>query len=68
MKIFNKKMNNGMLNSDRRESYPSGLREKPLLLQMSAKFHRKSSENILTEQPSEYGYRKFQERGTANVI
>ncbi len=61
-------MNNGILNSERRDSYPSGIREKPLLFQMSTKSHRKSSESILTEQSSEYGYRKFHERVTANVI
>jgi len=61
-------MNNGILNSERRDSYPSGLRDKPLLFQMSTKSHRKSSESILTEQSSEYGYRKFQDRATTNVI
>lgn len=61
-------MNNGILNSERRDSYPSGLREKPLLFQMSTKTHRKSSESLLTEQSSEYGYRKFQERVTSNVF
>ena len=61
-------MNNGILNSERRDSYPSGLREKPLLFQMSTKSHRKSSESLLTEKSSEYGYRKFQERVTTNVI
>lgn len=61
-------MNNGILNSERRDSYPSGLRDKPLLFQMSTKSHRKSSESILTEQSSEYGYRKFRDRATTNVI
>jgi hypothetical protein len=55
-------MINGILNSERRESYPSGLREKPLLFQMSTKKQRRSSEQILGEERVDLGYQKFTER------
>ena len=55
-------MNNGILNSERRESYPSGLREKPLLFQMSTKMHRRSSEQIPGEERVDFGYQKYIER------
>ncbi len=55
-------MNNGILNSERRESYPSGLRDKPLLFQMSTKMQRRSSEQILGEERVDLGYQKFTER------